>query len=146
MAPLRSLLLHVLLPLTVGGLIYLLFRAPGLHVFGWMGALGFGPFVAWSQAWASGLGLAPPAWVLYTLPDAVFAYSATACMAVIWRGAPGLARYAWMAAGAGLGLLVELAQLAGAFPGTFDPLDMLSCCVAAVVALALTHQPLESSP
>lgn len=140
----RPLLLHVLLPLLAGGLLYLLFRAPSLRLFEWFRVIGLEPCILAARASLESLGMRPPSWVLYTLPDGLWVYTATACMAWIWQGSRGAARWGWMAAGPGLGLGSELGQLVGLMPGTFDPLDLIACGVAAVLAFALTQTPKES--
>lgn len=62
---------HVLVPLAIGGAIYVSWRAPTLLVFKWARALGLAPAVTEWRATVEPLRNAMPAWALFSLPDAL---------------------------------------------------------------------------
>jgi hypothetical protein len=134
--PWRS-LLHVALPVLLGAAIYVLFRSPRLRVFGWLRAAGLGDAVPAARAWAGPAAEHLPSWLLYSAPDGLWVYGLTACLALVWRGAPGRARRAWLCAGVVLGAGGELGQLAGRVPGVFDPADLLLCLLVGAAAIVL---------
>jgi hypothetical protein len=130
-------LLHVVLPVALGAAIYVLFRSPRLRVFDWLQAMGLGNAVPAARAWARPAGEHLPEWLLFSAPDGLWVYGLTACLALVWRGAPSPARRAWLCAGVALGAGGELGQLAGLVPGVFDPADLLLCVVAGGAAIVL---------
>lgn len=137
-APMRlRYLLHVALPVVLGAAIYVLFRSPRLRVFDWLHAAGLGDAVPAARAWAQPAAEHLPPWLLYSAPDGLWVYGLTACLALVWRGAPGRARRAWLCAGILLGAGGELGQLAGPVPGVFDPADLLLCVLAGGAAIVM---------
>lgn len=130
-------LAHVVLPIVLGAAVYLLWRSPRLLVFRWMEAASLDGIVAAARLWAA--GTRPPGWLLFSLPDALWVYAFTACMALIWRGRPPRQAAFWIALGPLLSVGSELAQLAGALPGTFDPADLWLSAAASALPLYLLH-------
>jgi hypothetical protein len=137
-APPRSrYLVHGVLPVVLGAAVYVLFRSPRLRVFGWLEAVGLGDVVPAARAWARPAAEHLPGWLLYSAPDGLWVYGLTACLALVWRGAPGRARRAWLCAGLALGAGGELGQLAGWVPGVWDPADLLLSAGAWGAAIVL---------
>jgi hypothetical protein len=137
------LIIHVLLPVCAGGFIYLCWRNPNLLMFDWLRALGFEPAVA---AVRSAVGVAPnsPRWFLTSLPDGLWVYALTALMALVWRGADfSPLKIFWLSTGFLLGAGSELGQMIHIVPGSFDPIDLLVCLIAAAVALVLTSSKMK---
>lgn len=130
-------LLHGVLPVVLGAAIYVLFRSPRLRVFDWLHTLGAGGAVPAARAWARPAAEHLPEWLLFSAPDGLWVYGLTACLALVWRGAPGRARRWWLCAGIALGAGGELGQLAGVVPGVFDPADLLLSVVAWGAAIVL---------
>jgi hypothetical protein len=130
-------LLHVAAPVVLGAAIYVLFRSPRLRVFGWLRAVGLGEVVPAARAWARPAAEHLPQWLLYSAPDGLWVYGLTACLALVWRGAPGRARRAWLCAGLALGAGGELGQWIGVVPGVHDRADLLLCVLAWGAALVL---------
>lgn len=132
--------------LAAAGLIYLAFRAPALRLFTWADALGLSAAVAELRAVAR--DHAPPDWVLFSLPDALWQLAFAFTLFRLSRGARAVERAAWCAAPVAIGLGLELGQAAGAVPGTFDPVDLTLSIAAVGVAWAasatLTAREIES--
>lgn len=66
-----------------------------------------------------------PDWLVYSLPDGLWAAALATALLAIWDFRPSAAATAWglIALLAGLGF--EAGQRAGLIPGTYDPLDMV---------------------
>jgi hypothetical protein len=137
----------MVLPIALGTAIYVLWRTQQLLVFRWVEALGLMPAVSTARDALAGIGRALPAWVLYSLPDALWVYAGTAFYALVWNPGPGRPRLFWTSLPGVLALGGELGQALGAVPGTFCPIDMLLCALAWWAALTLnpaekvTHEP-----
>lgn len=119
----NKLFFHVLLPISFGAAIYLLYRSTSLWVFHWIAAAGLYDGLINIREAVSIAHL--PFWVLYSLPDGLWVYAATAWMVEIWRGSRSWATLPWIAVGVALGVGGEIGQAIGLVPGTYDHLDIL---------------------
>lgn len=131
---------HVVLPLSVSALIYVSFRPTTLRLFDWAGSAGLGGVVARLRDAAA--ATAPADWVIYSLPNTLWAYALVCALQLAWRGEPGRGALAWWWLALLLVTGFEVGQLAGAVPGTFDPLDLLMAIGAVLLAgpaLSVTH-------
>ncbi|MED5373240.1 MAG: hypothetical protein VX899_19635 [Myxococcota bacterium] len=146
--------LAVFAPVLTGAGIYLLWRPTTLRVFGWLGQLGMDGPLRGARELALPFGQALPAWVLYSLPDGLWALALSAAMARIWRGrlggplgsplgSPlgGLGAWAWVGAGLLIGVGGEGLQLLGWLPGTPDFMDALTSLVGAGVGVWVGLDP-----
>jgi hypothetical protein len=130
------LLLHVAIPLALGGFIYLAWRADDLRVFAWARTCGLGPAVAVIRDRAAHALPMVPRFVRYCASDGLWVYAVTSFMAEVWRCGERRPRRLWMAAAPVLALGWELAQLARIVPGTFDLADMLAYALGYLGACA----------
>lgn len=71
-------LLHIVLPLGVGSLIYILWRTPTLRVFKWSDALGIASGVFRLRHFFAPYRQILPAWALFNLPAALWMYAMAA--------------------------------------------------------------------
>ena len=87
---------HIILPLLLGGGIYVLFRATNLILFQWLHALGLADFVETLRAmkWIESINL--PNWILYSLPDALWLYAFTQTMILLWKNVTANSFLKWM--------------------------------------------------
>ena len=132
---------HVILPVALGAAIYLLFRSPSLMVFEWVRFAGARELFWRARLATAQLGKALPAWVLFSVPDALWVYALTAGLAAVWAGARSFGARTWIAAGVVLGAGGELGQWIGFVPGTFDFLDLALSSAAYAAALHFTRLP-----
>ena len=131
----RLLVLHVILPITIGGLIYVCWRDPGLLMFKWFRALGFEPLILQLRLATAAIRPALPFWFVYSLPDGLWVYALSAFMALVWSGSrPSILKIACLLAGPVLGAGSELGQLARIVPGSFDWTDFLFYLSAGALA------------
>ena len=125
---------HCFLPMWVGGWIYLLFRTETLLMFRWADAIGLLGFIERQREMWGHWGAALPDWVLFSLPDGVWVYVATAFFGRLWRSGPWVPHVCWTGMASFLAIGGELAQWVGWIPGTFDWVDVLLYVVAALVS------------
>ena len=101
--------LHITIPLTIGAVIYLLFRnLPYFSLVDLSSPL-LNPEIV-------------PGWVRFHLPDFLWAYSFSFIFLAIWRDNKSL--NFWIAAAFVISITLETAQLSHHFPGTFDWIDL----------------------
>lgn len=137
--------IHVVLPIVLGSLIYVLWRDRSLWVFDWLDALGLTDLTMKLRLAAQPVTAWLPHCVLYCLPDGLWVYALVASMAQIWREQKGVVCFAWLATGPVLGCGGELGQLTGLVPGTFDYTDLMLCLTGAVLPFVTVRNRSGSS-
>jgi len=120
-------ILNMVLPVFLGGLIYISYRSVDLSMFLWFTKLGLveqvwemRSFVEFNK-WISN----PSRFTLYCLPDGFWTYSMTSSFTYVWRenykeGAP------WILFGVSIGVLSEFAQMFNLVSGVFDIGDIFA--------------------
>jgi len=113
-----------ILALLLGGLIYILFRASEPVFFNWIRAVGLEGWLnnARSKSLSSSLHL--PAWIVYSLPNGLWAFAYAFLITGIWWGSGSWLKYFWMASIPLLVLGYEFLQYAGIIPGIFCMQDI----------------------
>lgn len=135
-------LLHVVVPLSIGGAIYICWRDPSLWLFDWVGYAGLAATVDGLRQLTLPYAAVLPRWVLYSLPDALWVYAAIMFMDRIWSGdaTRKLNRRIWLCSGPLLAIVIELGQLTKLIPGNFDPNDLLlSAAATGMAALVINN-------
>ena len=141
----RYFLLAVVLPIVVGGLIYILFRVDTLLMFKWADALLLTETIAGWREQAAPLRPYLSDFVLFSVPDGVWVFSATAFFARLWHDGPLWMRLMWIGATPAMAIGGELGQIVGLVPGTFDMADMLAYVVATLAALWVANRSARSA-
>ena len=128
---------HVVLPLLIGGTIYLFLRADHLFMFLWAEWLGLMPALESARTVTLPLRPMVPDWLLFSVPDGAWVYSFVAFFGRLWREGPVWAKVVWIGLGPAMAIGGELGQLIPGFvPGTYDWMDMFWYVVATVVSFA----------
>ena len=70
-------LIHILLPILLGGFIYILLRSSSLLMFQWFESIGILEIVLSFRNISIGLKTSVPSWFYYSLPDGLWVYSFT---------------------------------------------------------------------
>lgn len=122
-------LLHSILPLSIGGLLYVGWRSRELAMWSWARAIGIADAASGLRAALRALG-EPPEWLRFTIPDVLWVYALTWSVARLQRGSRPFVKAAWLLVPAALGPGAELLQAVGLLPGTFDALDLAGCALA----------------
>jgi hypothetical protein len=135
----NNIFLNVILPIAIGGFIYILFREKSLLMFSWFTKIGLDNLIHNIRTiaiWNYQL----PDWVIYSLPDGIWVYSLTSLMLIIWYGDVSILKYFWLSIGLIIGLSIELCQLMGFYPGTFDKMDILFYIIGSITPIILFYQ------
>lgn len=123
-----QILLHVLLPIFVGGFIYIIFRSKSLIMFQWFELIGISDLIQSIRNNFYHFKASIPQWLYFSIPDALWVYSFTSTILLIesnWK----VLKF-WLLVPFVLGPLIEIFQFFKLFPGTFDLLDLLFTCIA----------------
>ncbi len=136
-------LVHVALPLTVGAALYIGGRGESFLGYVWGDRIDLGGGRTLSDGVRSlgetisfeGL----PDWTRFSLPDALWVYALTFAVVALWGGSSGRERWGWYLVVLTLGVGAELGQAVEVVPGTFDPVDLMLCLLATLVAYAVAR-------
>jgi len=110
--------------LMVGGLIYLLFRPAEASFLTWFGIAGSDNWLTLIREKSLSLTYLLPPWLVYSLPNGLWAYAYSLIMLSIWKGSSSYMRYVWFLSIPVLVFGFELLQLAGYLQGTFCLFDL----------------------
>ncbi len=127
-------LLHIFFPLAVGGLIYVLFRTEDLLMFRWFESVGVSGFVKAVRSSFLITDFRYPYWLVFCLPNALWIYSLTSYLILMWKDDRG--KLFWFALGPAIGIASEVMQINGLFPGTFDSMDLAFTAVFSFIPFA----------
>ena len=119
----KLLIIHFVLPITIGTLIYLLFRPTHLTVFHWVEALGLYSLILKARAFLD-ISYYMPEWFVYSLPNGLWAYSFMFFMSFIWGDVKSFIKTFFIVLVVVLSVGSELSQLLSLVPGTFCLTDV----------------------
>jgi hypothetical protein len=124
----RRLILTVIIPLLISGVIYILFRTDSLIMFKWFANIGLGESI---KALRHSIGqLNIPNLIIFSLPDALWIFSFTSFMLIIWRDKFSAQSIPWIFIAPVAGLLYEIGQAFHFVRGTFDTTDLILILIA----------------
>jgi hypothetical protein len=129
--------LTVLLPVSLGAVIYLSWRTETLLVFRWVQWLGAGSLLHTLRAAAHGVH--PSRALLNCLPDGMWVFAFTSAMRFIWLKPNTALAFCWMFLPLALALGGEFGQFLHNVPGTFDytKIGWLLAAISFMIALVL---------
>jgi hypothetical protein len=131
------LLFNALFPFVLGFAIYTLWRSTKLLMFRGYQQADLYPFILALRAHTSGVKHLIPGPILYSVPDALWVYGATAALGYLWLSHPGrYKRLFWTLLPVSIGVGSEFGQLFRLVPGTFDWMDVSCYVVAGTLAVA----------
>jgi len=129
----------VILPLLLGGLIYVFFRSIHLIMFKWFESLGFLSPVLYARHFIASLHIHFPSWFIFSLPDALWLFSLTLFFGIIWYSGRIAGLLLLFILSLSFGLFTEFAQYLGIFPGSFDIIDICFQLLSSFAAIISTH-------
>lgn len=133
----RRVLLHVALPILLGGTFYLLLRRDDIALFRAVDAVGLGRALDTLRVVTRAFASSIPGPLSGSAPDAAWAYAFGAAVALVWsEDRASRAARVWLAAGFAAAVAIELAQAAHWIPGVFDPIDLAAIAAAYAVGAA----------
>ena len=138
MSNVLKLFIHVVMPMILGGFLYILFREDSIVMFDWYNSLGFESIIYHFRENIN-TNIHLPKWIVYSLPDGIWIYSLTSLMLIIWYKDSSKTKYIWFLIGPILGISAELGQLINIVPGTFDNTDLIFCLIASITPFIFFH-------
>ena len=121
-----------MIPMLIGGFIYILFREKSLIMFSWFYSMGLDNLIN-SLRNSISFNNQIPGWIIYNFPDGIWIYSLTSLMLIVWSQNSSKLRHLWLYMGPVLGISAELGQLINIIPGTFDNTDLIFCFFASII-------------
>ncbi len=115
-----------LVSLLFWGLVYMTFRTEKLMMFRVFDIIGLGETIS---KWRQSINISLPEWVIYNLPDALWATAYILVTDTIFRRGRDNTRLIAASIIPIIGILSELTQAAGIIPGTYDFLDIAAYMV-----------------
>lgn len=131
-----------LIPLFVGGIIYLSFRPDTLLMFRWTDKIGASGVIDILRTYSSNYMSALPGWVIYSLPNALWLMSFSLVMSITWRGNVRMATL-WCSLLYALSLASELMQWYGLVRGTADIFDAIAYSAGFLVLFLINRKSIH---
>ncbi len=123
------------LAIFVGGLIYILLRPSEPIFFSWISITGLDQLISATRSLSPALGQLLPEWLVFSLPNGLWAFAYALLITSIWSGSRSWLRYPWLASIPLLVLGFEILQHPGIIPGTFCIQDMALGTVGLVLGI-----------
>ncbi len=127
-------LIHIFLPIFIGGFLYIGFRSKSLLIFNWAHNLGLNSLIADYRNVCKSYQLELPNWVKYSLPDALWTYSFTSTFCLFWNGRKKLY---FLVIPLILGVGFEVLQFFKKVRGTFDLVDLFFCLSTFILSILI---------
>ncbi len=128
--------LFIILCLTVGCLIYVIFRPDSIYLNQWIDQFFNGNIREELSTIVTSSNL--PHWIIYSLPDALWMVGLTTLVLFIWDFKLHKKSIPWVILAFLTGIFFELLQRYHIIRGTFDIIDLTAVIVAALIPLSLT--------
>lgn len=122
--------IHVLIPIIVGGFLYILFRSENLLMFKWVKSIRLTDEISSIRNFTLEIKYWIPKWIYFSLPDAIWVYSFSSALILIWKPKSFKILLLTLSIPFILGSGIEILQLFKFFEGTFDTLDLFLCLLA----------------
>ena len=133
------------LAILSGGIIYIFLR-PSEHVFfGWINAVGLDNWFSFARYNSSSLSLLFPEWIVFSLPNGLWAFAYALIITSIWSGSKSWLRYFWMASIPVLVLGYEVLQSAGIIRGTFCIQDIAFGLAGLIIGILVGNRIIKSN-
>ena len=117
---------------------YICLRDPELRMFQWFDFIGAGSLITRLRFNAAPLQTVIPFWIQFSVPNALWVYSLTGFMALLWSETDSRTKPFWLSLGILLGAGTEFGQAINVIPGSFDIVDLCLCVIAAALAFLTT--------
>ncbi len=122
-------ILIAIIPLIVGGIIYIIWRVDSLLMFAWIESFGLTDILKVLRDNYKHYHI--PKWALYNLPNGTWTYTFTFIMTYVWVKELSMKRYFYISMPFLLGSVFELGQLIKIIPGVFCYGDILAHFIGA---------------
>jgi hypothetical protein len=134
-----------LLAILGGGAIYIMFRNSEPVFFGWIRNVGLGHLLDIVRQYARNHNLLLPEWIIYSLPNGLWAFGYAILISSIWRGSSSPIRYLWLASIPVLVIGYEVLQYPGIAPGIFSIKDLILGAIGLISGIAVGIKPFKTA-
>ena len=117
-------ILNSIIALTIGTLIYLLFRVSTLKIFTWINVFEIDFTNCKLRNFALSYSTALPQWFIFSLPDGLWTFSYVSIMLCIWDFKINSKNIFWITFIPLIAIISEIGQKIGIVPGTYDHHDL----------------------
>lgn len=111
--------------ILTGSVIYILFRTSEPIFFSWIRAVGLGHWLHTARDFAQLQYIDLPPWMIYSLPNGLWAFAYATIITGIWSGSRSWLKYIWLTSIPLLVVGFELMQYPGIIYGTFCMQDLI---------------------
>jgi hypothetical protein len=133
------------LAVMVGGLIYILIRPTQSVFFKWIGISDPDHWLNPVRSMTTILGRLFPDWVVFSLPNGLWAFAYALIITRIWSGSPSWQRYLWMGSIPLIVLGFEILQYPGIIRGTFCMQDIILGASGAVIGILVGYSKTKNN-
>jgi hypothetical protein len=127
-------ILLALTSLVFGALLYSITRSDNILLLQWLSKMNEGKLLHFFQQSIHNQDI--PAWVIYSLPDALWMFSLVLVILMIWNFQLNRQSISWIAIAVFTGILFEIFQMFHFLPGTFDVTDLLLMLISAILPVS----------
>lgn len=126
-------LIHAILPLSLGGLIYISFRSTNLKMFSWFEILNIDSYIFIIRFKLIEYKVFFPSWFYFSLPDALWAYSFSSSILIFWINNLKIGKL-FLSIPLSYIIFSEFLQLLEIIRGTFDILDLIISIIGIIIS------------
>ena len=116
--------IFVVLPMIIGGMIYLLSRPTSIVMFSWLDNIGLETFTMNIRSMINAKDFMNN-WIIYNFPALLWSFSFTCFLGIIWNYNINLENIFILIIPMCLGIVTEVFQKTGVINGTFDKIDSM---------------------
>ncbi len=123
---------RIILPLFLGGIIYLIWGVENIRLVDYL--------LHWDFLYQIRISLQAvhlPNWVIYNLPDGLWLFALLQTLALVWNGEKD--KIMWMIVGTAMAIVHEVGQWADTFQGTFDFLDLMVYGISTIASILVSN-------
>lgn len=113
----------------LGGIIYMLYRSSDVIAIQWMSSIGMERWIQEIRSPEPGSHLLLPQWMIYSLPNGLWALAYAMIISYIWIGHRSWLKWVWLSTIPMLVYGFEMLQYMKIVPGTFCREDLLSASI-----------------
>jgi hypothetical protein len=140
----RLCILFCTMSMLLGGLIYILFRIAEPAFFKWIPSDVLDGWFNFARGISLGLRYFLPAWIIYSLPNGLWAFSYALIITHIWWHRESGLKYFWLSCILFVVTGFEILQYAGIIPGTFCVQDLamgITGLITGIIVGIITTKP-----
>ena len=133
----RLIILHIIFPIFLGVVLYIIFSSTNLIFYKWVQIEYFENILFSIRESTSKIRELQPKWVMNFLPDALWSYSFTSTLVVCWNCNKNYKVIFSFFLSFFNGIIIEIMQFEKIFPGTADYYDIIAYLTGTILSLII---------